>query len=227
MPKALTVANLADRSARKFGDKVFVTREVTFRYPILDRSLGIDSSKKEITYNEILKLTNGVAHAMRDRLGIRRGDRIAVLLTNLPEMGLVFTAAARLGAVIVPLNFMLKAREVTRIVSDCGAKVLITEPELFAMNIRDKEYVPGIEHWVMVADEERVPDGFESVDRLGEGISEDVWVEPADLAPDEVAAIFYTSGTTGFPKGAMLTSGNLMSTITTSLRLLRIGKKDF
>ncbi len=227
MPKALTVANLADRSARKFGDKVFVTREITFGYPILDRSLGIDSSKKEITYNEILKLTNGVAYAMRDRLGIRRGDRIAVLLTNLPEMGLVFTAAARLGAVIVPLNFMLKAREVTRIVSDCGAKVLITEPELFAMNIRDKAHVPGIEHWVMVADEERVPDGFESVDRLGEGISEDVWVEPADLAPDEVAAIFYTSGTTGFPKGAMLTSSNLMSTITTSLRLLRIGKKDF
>lgn len=88
------------------------------------------------------------------------------------------------------------------------------------MNIREKARVPGIEHWVMVAEEERVPDGFESVDQLGEGITEDVWVDPVALEPDEVAAIFYTSGTTGFPKGAMLTSKNLLSTITTSVRLL-------
>lgn len=227
MRQALTVANMVDRSARKYGDKVFVLREVMIPYRILDRNLGIDSMKKEITYNEILKLTNGVAFAMRDRLGVKRGDRIAVLLSNLPEMGLIFTAVARLGAVVVPLNFMLKAREVTRIVSDCGAKTLITEPELFAMNIREKARAPGIEHWVMVAEEERVPDGFESVDQLGEGITEDVWVDPLALEPDEVAAIFYTSGTTGFPKGAMLTSKNLLSTITTSVRLLRIGKKDF
>jgi len=95
------------------------------------------------------KQHNVMAAAMRDRLGIRAGDRVAMVLTNIPEMGIIFTAAARLGAITVPFNFMLKAEEITRMVNDCRAKVLFTEPDLFDANIRDKANVPGIDHWVM------------------------------------------------------------------------------
>ena len=143
----------------------------------------------------------------------------------MPEIGLLFTAAARLGAVTVPFNYMLKAGELQGAIADCGAKVLITEPELFAANIRDKANVPAIEHWLMVGDAEEVPDDFMSIDDLTEGFA-DTFVEPLLIEPDDPIAIFYTSGTTGFPKGAILTSKNLLSTATLSVLMLRIGRKD-
>ena len=221
MARNLTVANLVDRAARKFGDKTLAVREETVTY----RHLGYDETNRELTYSQAFRSCNTVAAAMRDQLGVKAGDRIAVVLTNMPEIGLLFTAAARLGAIIVPFNYMLKADELQGAISDCGAKVLVTEPELFAMNIRDKANVPGIEHWVMVGDEDKVPSEFISVDALTEGFGDAV-VEPIDLDPNDPIAIFYTSGTTGVPKGAILTSKNLLSTATLSVRMLRIGRND-
>ncbi|MHB8894986.1 MAG: class I adenylate-forming enzyme family protein [Candidatus Geothermincolia bacterium] len=218
---ALSVANLVDRAAEKFGDKVLAIREDRVTY----KNLGYDHTTKELSFNQALKSCNTVAAALRDGLGVRQGDRIAIVLTNVPEIGLLFTAAARIGAILVPFNYMLKADELQGAIADCGAKVLITEPELFALNIRDKANVPGIEHWVMIGDAKDVPEGFISVDDLTEGFSE-ARVEPIDLNKNDPIAIFYTSGTTGFPKGAVLTSRNLMSTATLSVRMLRIGKKD-
>ena len=221
MSGKLTAANLVDRAARKFGDKPFVYRE----NPVAYEYLGFAEDDEFVSFNKAYKSTMVIASALR-ALGVRRGDRIAVVLTNLPEMGVLFTAAARLGAITVPFNYMLKAEELTRAVSDCGAKGCITEPDLFNLNIRDKANVPGIEHWIMVGPHNEVPEGFISIDAATEG-HQDRIVEPVDLDPDETVAIFYTSGTTGFPKGAMLTSRNLMSTTTLSVRMLRISRKDF
>ena len=221
MPGKLTAANLADRAARKFGDKPFVYGE----RPVGYEHLGLSPDDEYVSYTKALYSTNVFASALK-ALGVRRGDRIAIVLTNVPEMGIIFTATARLGAITVPFNYMLKAEELTRAVSDCGAKVCITEPDLFALNIRDKANVPGIEHWIMVGSREQVSEGFISIDELTEGHAGKK-VEPADLDPKETVAIFYTSGTTGFPKGAMLTSRNLLSSTTLSVRMLRIGTKDF
>jgi long-chain acyl-CoA synthetase len=218
---ALSVANLVDRAAVKYGDKTLAIREQQVTY----RNLGYDHTTKALTFNQALGSCNTVAAALRDRLGVKRGDRIAMVLTNVPEIGLLFTAAARIGAIIVPFNYMLKADELQGAIADCDAKVLVTEPDLFAMNIRDKANVPGIEHWMMIGDAEDVPPGFISVDDLTEGY-QDARVEPIELDKNDPIAIFYTSGTTGFPKGAVLTSKNLMSTATLSVLMLRIGRKD-
>src|SRR5450759_3945415 len=206
---SLTVANLIDRAAAKFGDKPFIF----FDSPMQYKNLGPGPEATSASFNEALQFTNTIAAAMRDELGVKPGDRIAVALTNVPELGLVFTAAARIGAIMVPFNYMLKAEELTRSISDCQAKVLITEPDLYWLNIRDKANIGGIEHWVMIGPQDQVPDGFHSIDGLTEGYR-DAKVEPATLDPDSPAAIFYTSGTTGFPKGAVLTSRNLLSTLT-------------
>jgi long-chain acyl-CoA synthetase len=221
MPK-LTVANLVDRAARRYGDKPFVHTEQKIVY----ENIGLDPDKDVYSFSDSLKATNVVAAALRDKLGVRPGDRVAVVLTNSLELGLVFTAITRLGAVFVPFNYMLKAEEITKMVNDCGAKVLITESELFALNIRDKANVPGIEHWIMVGPRDTVPAGFLSVDELAEGLSNSR-VEPAELEPMQTAAIFYTSGTTGFPKGAMVTSRNMIVTTAISAYTLRLGPKDF
>jgi len=222
LPRNLTVANLVDRAAARYGYKTFAIRED----PVAYANLGAGHTGEALTFNEALKSANAVAVALRDRLGVRRGDRIATVLTNVPEQGLFFTAAARLGAITVPFNFMLKASELTRSIEDCGAKVLVTEHELFQANIRDRANVPGIEHWIMAGPRDQVPEGFLSIDELTCGL-EDACVEPARLDPDETIAIFYTSGTTGFPKGAMLSSRNLLSTVTLSVRMLRLGRRDF
>ena len=220
MPK-VTVANLVDRAALKFGDKTFATREEPVRY----RFFGPEHDGVTLTFNMALKAANAAAAGMRDYLGVRRGDRVACVLTNLPEMGLAFLATARLGAILVPFNYMLKAEEIQRAVNDCGAKVLITEPDLFAANIKDKAKVPNIEHWVMVGEQKDVPEGFLSLDDFAEDFL-NARVEPAPLARDEPVAIFYTSGTTGFPKGATLTNRNLLSTTVLSVYMLRIGRRD-
>ncbi|MFH1149709.1 MAG: AMP-binding protein [Actinomycetota bacterium] len=221
MAEKLTVGNLIDRAARKFGDKRFAIRETPVHYKFFGE--GHDGLTQ--TFNDALRACNTAAAAMRDKLGVKRGDRIAMVLTNVPEVGLIFTAAARLGAMVVPFNYMLKAEEIQRAVNDCGARFLITEPELFALNIRDKSKVPDIDHWAMIGQADQVPEGFMSLDDLAEGF-ENATVDPVPLERDDPVAIFYTSGTTGFPKGATLTNRNLLSTATLSVRMLRIGRKD-
>ena len=218
----LTVANLTDRAAAKFGDKVCAIREEPVRYEVY----GQEHDGKIHTYNEAHQATCTVAAALRDKLGLKAGDRIALYLTNIPELGLFFTAAARLGAITVPFNYMLKAGEFVESIKDCGAKILVTEPMLFESNIKEKDKIPGIEHWLMTGPRNQVPEGFISIDELAEGFV-DAYVEPVDLDPDAPIAIFYTSGTTGVPKGATLTSKNLLSTVRLSARILFLGEKDF
>jgi long-chain acyl-CoA synthetase len=222
MASSLSVANLIDRAAAKYGDREFIKFDHPMEYEYIPQ--GHDGTSA--TFNEGLQITNCIAAVMKNELGVKAGDRIAVALTNIPELGLTFMAAARIGAITVPFNYMLKAEELTRSISDCGAKVLVTEPGLFALNIRDKANIPGIEHWVMTGPKNQVPDEFLSIDTLTDGYQE-AQVEPVVLDPDETAAIFYTSGTTGFPKGAMLSSRNLLSTITKTTRMLRLGTRDF
>jgi long-chain acyl-CoA synthetase len=218
----LTVANLTDFAANKYGDKLCAIREESVRYEVYGR----EHDGKIHTYNEAHRAANVVAAAMRDKLGVKAGDRMALYLTNIPELGLFFTAAARLGAITVPFNYMLKAGELLEPIKDCDAKILVTEPQLFAANIKEKDKIPGIEHWLMTGPRDEVPEGFVSIDELAEGFV-DAYVEPVDLDPDAPIAIFYTSGTTGIPKGATLTSKNLLSTVKLSTRILFLGEKDF
>jgi len=221
MKKGLTVANLIDKAANAYGDRICAYRDEPAKY----RFFGPEHDGITLTFRQGLEATCLIADGLRRKLGVKRGDKIAVLLTNLPEIALFAQAAARIGAIVVPFNFMLKAQEIMKLANDCDAKVLVTEPQLFNMNIKDKSKVPQVEHWIMVGPEEQIPEGFISLDELSEGMER--YIEPIDLDPDEPVAIFYTSGTTGFPKGAMLSSKNLLSTTRRSIRLLRIGKKDF
>ena len=106
---------------------------------------------------------------MADKLGVTKGDRVALVLTNLPEFAFFCAAAAKLGAVPVPFNYMLKADELSFAIEDCKAKVLVTERDLFEMNIKDKAKLPAIEHWIQVGRKGKVGEGFINVDDLTEG----------------------------------------------------------
>lgn len=87
MSRNLTVANLIDRAARKYGDKLFAVGEE----PVKSDYLPEGHDGLHFTCNDALEITNLFAAAMRGKLGVGTGDRIAVVLTNVPEMGTIFT----------------------------------------------------------------------------------------------------------------------------------------
>ncbi len=160
-----------DRAALRLGDGVVSFRE-------LDR----DSAR--------------VAGLLRDR-GLRPGDRVGIMLPNIPEFAVVYFGVLRAGAVVVPMNPMFKAREVAYKLDDSGASLM------FAWHAFAHEAQTGAkqaEADAIVVD----PNGFSEV-LASARPAEDV----VDRDKDDAAAILYTSGTTGQPKGAELTQANL------------------
>jgi len=115
--------------------------------------------------------------------GIRAGDRVALLLGNRSEFVITLFAASRLGAITVPLNIREQKPELAYVLEHCGARLIVHEPEL-------ADRLPPVEH--------RIP-----VDKFA-GLAGDDTPPLATVAEEDTAAILYTSGTTGRPKGAML-----------------------
>ncbi|MBC2900387.1 acyl-CoA synthetase [Streptomyces cupreus] len=148
------------------------------------------------TYAELYDRTTRLAHALRAR-GLRRGDRIAYLGPNHPSYLETLFAAGTLGAVFVPLNTRLAGPEIAYQLADSGAKALIHGPSHTGL-------VAGLPGSTDVRTYLEVGEEYEAV--LASA-SDDPVDEP--VAPDDTCIIMYTSGTTGRPKGAMLSHGNL------------------
>ncbi|MDH6515305.1 fatty-acyl-CoA synthase [Streptomyces sp. SAI-208] len=149
-----------------------------------------------ITYADLHTRVTRLAHALRAR-GIRRGDRVAYLGPNHPSYLETLFAAGTLGAVFVPLNTRLAGPEIGYQLSDSGARALVYGPA-------SKALVAGLPGSTDVRTYVEVGPEYEQL--LAESPTEPI-DEP--VTPDDTCIIMYTSGTTGRPKGAMLTHGNL------------------
>jgi long-chain acyl-CoA synthetase len=149
-----------------------------------------------ITYAELDELTTRVAGLLRER-GVQRGDRVGVMLPNVPEFAIAYYGALRAGAVVVPMNVLLKQREVSFYLSDSRATLLFAWHE-FAEAAEDGADEAGADR-VLVE-----PGTFEELLAGVEPVP-----EVTDRRGDDTAIILYTSGTTGKPKGAQLTHANM------------------
>lgn len=168
---------------------------------------------RTITWRELDHRVTRLAGAL-SRRGVGFGDRVLILMLNRPEFIEATLAVNKLGGVAVPVNFRMTPPEIAFLVSDCQAKVVVTEPVLagVATAVRDLD---AMLETVIVA-EGSTEDGVLGYEDL---IAEEVGAsaEPVDIPGDAPALIMYTSGTTGRPKGAVLTHNNLVGQGMTNL----------
>lgn len=160
-----------------------------------------------ISYGQLDTLVARAADALSAR-GVSPGDRVALLLPNIPQFVVAYYAVVRLGAIVVPLNLLYKAEEVAYILNDSGAKALIVFEAFFGEARAALDVAPGVE-LVVFTGQGAAPEGTVSWADL---VSGSATPRPSHtVQPSDVAVICYTSGTTGRSKGAMLTHRNFIA----------------
>lgn len=153
-----------------------------------------------LTYRELNKRVNQFANSLRS-IGIHKGDHVAVMLPNCPEFPLTWLALAKLGAVMVPVNMRYEAHDLEYILNDSDATSLVIYTERVPLFRKIQPCCPGIKKILRVGDGEG--DIGRSLVELAHNAPTDL--EPIPLVLNDLMNIQYTSGSTGFPKGCMLT----------------------
>ncbi|MFI6064388.1 long-chain fatty acid--CoA ligase [Micromonospora sp. NPDC051227] len=168
-----------------------------------DQIAIIHGDRPPMTYRQFADAVDRISAVLRER-GVGNGDSVAYLGENSPELLQVMFGAAQVGAVFVPVNTRLAAPEIAYVLADCGARVLIHDPD-FAVPVASAVSTVRTPYVIV--------NGAGSADRPGLAHLARAAVTPftghADTAHEDPAAIVYTSGTTGRAKGAVLTHGNL------------------
>ena len=157
-----------------------------------------------ITYANLAAQIDQAARMLSGTLGIRHGDRVSLLASNTPEYLIALFACARLGAILNPLNWRLAIPELAYIVQNAESSVLLIEQEFteFAAHVRDT--MPDCR----LVGFDFTPDGGYSWSELVAGVSDTGPNSTGSL--DDTMLLVYTSGTTGHPKGAMLSQNSLL-----------------
>jgi long-chain acyl-CoA synthetase len=152
---------------------------------------------------EMNRLANRLGNALK-HLGMEKGDRVGVQLLNCPQLIQAFFAAFKIGATLVPVNPALRADELAYIYQDAGMKVLISSLDGVDRIREARRQAPLLKNLILIGDE--IPDDAIAYNQITKQTSDELVMEDTDN--DDVAVILYTAGTTGKPKGVMLTHYN-------------------
>jgi len=153
---------------------------------------------------EINHNANLLGNALKG-LGINKGDRVAIQMPNNPLVFFAFPAIYKMGAVVVPLNPLLRPDQAAYIYRDCGAKTILTSSDFVGRVLEAQKQTPNLQH-VILTDRDNAP-GTISYRNIMSNSSDELTIEQTDN--DAVAALIYTAGTTGPPKGVMHTHYSL------------------
>jgi long-chain acyl-CoA synthetase len=163
---------------------------------------------RETIYSELHDRVLRAAAALHG-MGVRKGDRVALMLGNVPEFVVALHGAFTLGAVVAPLNVMLTAEEMGYILADAEAGVVVAQPELVPVVLSVRDRIASLHH-VLVSGPGPAPRGTASFEEL---LGADGSVPPVEVGEEDLALLAYTAGTTADPKGAMLTHANLLANL--------------
>ena len=172
--------------------------------------VGVVDGPRSFTYREVGQRAAALACHLRGR-GVGPGDRVAVLELNTHAMLEVTYAAAALGAVLCPLNYRLSPRELAFILDDAGARLLLAN-RCFGEAVAELLELPQPLEGLLWCGDGEATEGIALPDHdLEQAVAanRDAALEPAPVEAGELAHLYYTSGTTGRPKGVMLTHGNV------------------
>jgi long-chain acyl-CoA synthetase len=197
-----TLAGLIAAS-RAHGDRVFTIYE--------DERVSFDAHYRAVAT---------LAHFLVG-MGIGKGDRVGLAMRNLPEWPVIFFAAASIGAIVVPLNAWWTASELAYGIADSGCRLLFVDDERYRRLVADAPVLPALETMIVARASAPLEAGATRLeDVIGTphtyATLPDQALPPVALDTDDEATIFYTSGTTGHPKGALGTHRNLTTNILTS-----------
>lgn len=189
-------------AARTHGDRLFAIYE-----------------DERVTYEAWFRAVARMAAELRER-GVAKGDRVALAMRNLPEWPVAFFAATTIGAICVPLNAWWTGPELAFGLANSGAKLLVCDAERWERIAPHRGELPDLEH-ALVSRSDAPLEGAEQLEDVL-GTPKDyadipsAELPPVDIDPEDEATIFYTSGTTGQPKGALGTHRNLCTNIMSS-----------
>jgi long-chain acyl-CoA synthetase len=167
----------------------------------------------EFSYAKLSAQSRAVAAGLAGKFGVKPGDRVALWVKNCPEFVSSVFGILSAGGVVVPINNFLKPAEVSYIVNDAGANVLITDAELATHSDTLKAARPTLD--------------ILRVEQFGTvGATDSRFTVHDSLTESDLAAMLYTSGTTGHPKGAMLTHGNFLHNVASCVVALKVREDD-
>lgn len=200
---------------------------------ILEKALSLHADREAVicgehrfTYEMFARRTYALATFLRAS-GVSRGECVAILHPNRHEFLEAYFAAAQIGAVLNPLNFRLSPRELSFILSDSGAKTLIAAARFREGVERLEELDTQVQRVVWTGQGER-PSAFETIEYEDVILAHttDTPPSPPDMRDEDVAHLYYTSGTTGRPKGVMLTHKNVCTHALAAIAELQITDGD-
>ena len=207
MSSALNLAVLAEDAVARLGERT---------------SMVFDG--KKITNTIILERARRLQRAFAE-LGLEQGKVVSMCMVNHPYVYSVFGGGFRTGGTLVPVMFQLTAAELRYIFSHTESMGIVTDAMLVE---KVREAVEGLEHvrWIVVSGGEGDPGANPREYRLEDLLAQDEEQTIADIDPDEdVAMMLYTSGTTGRPKGVMLTHANLLASSTAALAAAELDQR--
>jgi long-chain acyl-CoA synthetase len=162
-----------------------------------------------LTWSELLGRVEALAGGLA-KLGVGRGDTVAIMLGNRPEFHIVDLAAALLGATPFSIYLTYPAADIQYLIRDAGSKVAVVEQAHMGALLEARKALPELEH-VIVVDGEPPAGTITLADVVGSNPDFDPAGDVPEISPDDVVTLIYTSGTTGPPKGVQLSHRNVMA----------------
>lgn len=201
----MTLGEILDRSTKRYPEKPAIVFE-----------------ERQMTYKDLNADANKLAKALNE-LGIRKGSNVGILMPNCPEFLAGVFGIVKAGATVVPLNTSWQSRELVHVTDHSDIEAILAAPPYDELLTILHPQIPLVKHFLTVDDTPK-DKKFLSIPSLIKAYT-DTNVTPP-VKPDDLAAIYYTSGTSGLPKGAMLTHANILANVVSLGQAVSVKRKE-